>query len=158
RGKVGQSSNVPAGSRKAGHDSTSNRSNLLRHHNRDSLRRFLGSTGVWRTSRNDYVYLETHQLGRQLRQPIEFSLRPPILNYNVFLLQVSKLPQALSECVDSSRVRGRGATNKESYPGNLRWVLRRCRRIKRKQHGAKRQSENPLIHLSLLAPYASPLP
>ena len=56
---------------------------------------FLGGTGCCRTSRDDDVDFETNQFGRQVRQPIVFSLGPAPLNDNVFPLHVAKLAQAL---------------------------------------------------------------
>jgi hypothetical protein len=41
----------------------------------------------------DEINLETHQLGRKLRGPIEFSLRISILDGNVLSFYVAKLAQ-----------------------------------------------------------------
>ena len=72
--------------------------------------RFLGGTGCCRTSRDDDVYLETHQLGRERGEAIEFSLRISPLNDNVFPLHVPKLAQTLPECLDAGRDSGRGGS------------------------------------------------
>ena len=60
-----------------------------------------------RTARNDNVYLETHQLGRERALAIAFSLRRPPLNYNVFSLHIPKLAQTLAECLSAGRGSGK---------------------------------------------------
>ena len=60
--------------------------------------------GLYRTTRDDNIYLETHQLGRKLGQSIEFSLRISVLNDNVFPLHVAEFPQTLSECLGAGRL------------------------------------------------------
>ena len=65
-------------------------------------------TGCWRTSRDDDVYLEAHQLSRERGEAIEFSLMMSSLNDNVFALDVPKLTQTLSERLDAGRISGRG--------------------------------------------------
>ena len=62
---------------------------------------FLGSTGRWRTARDDDVHLETHQLGRKRGKAIWFSLCVSLLDDNIFSLHVAKLAQTLSECLDA---------------------------------------------------------
>ena len=57
-----------------------------------------------RTSHDDDVYLETHQLGRKRRQAIEFPLCISRLNDDVFSLYVPKLAQAQPECLGTGRV------------------------------------------------------
>ena len=59
----------------------------------------LAARVVSRTSRDDDVYLETHQLGRKRREAIGFSLCISPLNDNVFPLHVPKLAQTLPECL-----------------------------------------------------------
>ena len=60
--------------------------------------------------RDDDVYLETHQLGRERREAIEFSLRISPLNDDVFPLHVPKLAQTLPECLDAGVSRGMAAS------------------------------------------------
>ena len=64
-----------------------------------------------RTTRDDDVYLETHELGRERRKAIEFSLCKSPLNDNVFPLHISKLAQTLPECLDAGRDSGKGVTS-----------------------------------------------
>ena len=71
----------------------------------------LAATGCCRTSRDDDVYLETHQLGRERGEAIEFSLCRSPLNDNVFSLHVPKLAQTLPECLDAGRDSGRGGSS-----------------------------------------------
>ena len=62
------------------------------------------------TTRDDDVYLETHQFGRERGEAIEFPLCISILNDNVFPLHVPKLAQTLPECLDAGRDSGRGGS------------------------------------------------
>ena len=52
-----------------------------------------------RTSRHDNLNVETHQLGRERGEAMEFSLCKSPLYDDVFPLHVCKLPQALPECL-----------------------------------------------------------
>ena len=70
-----------------------------------------------RTSRDDDVYLETHEFGRKLRQAIGFSLCRSPLDDNVFPLHVSQLAQTLPECLDAGRDSGRGGTARNPIRG-----------------------------------------
>jgi hypothetical protein len=65
----------------------------MRHDNGNRRSCRFGSTGGRRTKRDNLVYLETDQFGRQLIQAIEFSLCPSNVNDNVFPLCVPKLAQ-----------------------------------------------------------------
>jgi len=60
-----------------------------------------GSTGRASASRNDDVYLETHQFGRNT---ILFSISP--LDENVFPLLIPKLAQTLPECLGAEFLKG----------------------------------------------------
>ena len=60
------------------------------------------------TGRDDDVYLETHQFGREGRKAIEFSLCISRFNDNVFRLHVPKLAQTLPENLRAGRGSGRG--------------------------------------------------
>ena len=72
-----------------------------------------------RTTRDDDVYLETHELGRERREAIEFSLCISPLNDNVFPLDVPKLAQTLPECLDAGRDSGRGGTSLDILSGGF---------------------------------------
>ena len=57
--------------------------------------------------RDDDIHVETHELGREVGQAVEFSLRLSILNDNVFTLHLAKLAQTLPECLAAVRASGR---------------------------------------------------
>jgi hypothetical protein len=130
---LGQPRDVAAGPRQASDDPIPNRISFVRHDNGNRVRRFLGGTGYWRTGRNDNVYLETHQLGRERGEAIEFSLCISILNDNVFPLHVAELPQTLPERLGASHDRRSGGTKYASYAENFRWLLR-VGQMERKQN------------------------
>jgi putative ABC transport system substrate-binding protein len=62
------------------------------------------------TARDDDVYLETHELGRECGKAIQFPLGRSPLNDNVFSVHVTKLAQTLLECLAGARVSGRAGT------------------------------------------------
>ena len=71
----------------------------------------LSGTGCCRATRDDDVYLETHELSRKRSEAIALSFCKSPLNDNVFPLDVPKLPQTLPECLDAGRVSGRGESS-----------------------------------------------
>src|SRR5262249_53119521 len=96
-GKGRQSSNVSSRSCKASDESVGNGVANLRHDNGNRSCRFFGGTGCCRTTRDDDIHLETHQLGDERRNAIKFSLCRSPLNDNVFPLYVPKFAQTLPE-------------------------------------------------------------
>ena len=48
---------------------------------------------------HDDINLETHQLGRKLREPIELSLRISVLDGDVLSFYVAKLAQSQPNCL-----------------------------------------------------------
>jgi hypothetical protein len=67
------------------------------------------------------TYPAADQLGRGLRQPIEASLRPTILDGNVLLIDIALLAQILSEGCRTACA-GRGAVQVSDYGHS--WSLR----------------------------------
>jgi hypothetical protein len=67
-----------------------------------------------RTRRKDRLYFEANELGRQLAKQIEVSLRIPILNDNVFSLDVAKLAETLPEYLVAGEISGMRPTAEES--------------------------------------------
>ena len=100
RGKGGQSSNVSARSRKTGDEPASNWIIILRHDNWNRRQSLPWRRGLRRTSRDDDVYLETHQFGGERGEPIKFSLRRPILNDNDIF--PSSIPSSRRPCRNAS--------------------------------------------------------
>src|SRR5262249_37126238 len=92
-----QSSNVPTGSCKAGDNPSTNRIVILRHDNGNRRSCFLGGTGCCRTTRDAYLYLETHQFSCKASYPISFLLCNSPLNHNVVPLHVPKLAKTLPQ-------------------------------------------------------------
>src|SRR4030095_13630471 len=97
RGKVCQSGHVSPWPREASYEPISERIATICINNRKGGGCFLCSTGYSRIRSKDDVNLETDQLGGKLGQSIQFSLRPPVFNNNVFPLYVPKIPKALPE-------------------------------------------------------------
>jgi hypothetical protein len=57
----------------------------------------------------------------------------------------------------AGRLRGKGATSQPSYPGDFRWLLRPGGKAKRKEHSAKHQNRDFLLHGYFPASRHSPL-
>ena len=99
-----------------------------------------------RTSRDDDVYLETHQLGRERGEAIEFSLCISILDDNVLPLHVPKLAQTLRNA--SMRVAIVERETAIRYP--IRGIFVGCcasAEAKRKEHGAKSKDRDFFLHV-----------
>ena len=71
----------------------------------DRSRRVMGSLGRRRDWRHDQVNLEAHQVSGELRQAIEFALRPPVLDDDILAFDVAELAKTLAKLV---HVRSRG--------------------------------------------------
>jgi hypothetical protein len=52
-----------------------------------------------RTRRDEDVYSSLGQLGRELRQPVELSFGPAVLDGDVCSLRVAELPESIPYCV-----------------------------------------------------------
>ena len=66
--------------------------------------------GLGPTARDDDVYLETHEFGRERGEAIEFSVGGSPINDDVFPLHITKLAQTLAECLEAGRFSGKGET------------------------------------------------
>src|ERR1051325_3947578 len=97
--------------RQAGNKPAGDRIGVLRHDNRNRGSCVLDGTGCCRTTRDNDVNLEIHQLGRERGETIEFSLCKSPLYDNVFPLHVSKLTQTLLESFYAGDESGTGKTN-----------------------------------------------
>ena len=109
---------------------------------------------IARAGGDDDVNFETDQFGCKVRQPFAFPFCISVLNDNVFSFDIAKLAQPLAKCFDPGRIEGRGGRDQNSYPGNSRRLLRLGGEAKRKEHGAKRDANEFLLHnLSQLTRY-----
>src|SRR4029453_9462434 len=66
--------------------------------------------------RYDDVHLEPDQLGREVGQPVEPTLRKSIVDDNILALNPPELAQPLPERVEVGRRIGRGSRPKKTYP------------------------------------------
>ena len=71
---------------------------MARHNDGNRLGRILGRLDRrLRSCYHDDINLETHQLGRKLREPIELPLRISVLDGDVLSFYVTKLAQSQPE-------------------------------------------------------------
>src|SRR5260221_183063 len=59
--------------------------------------RSFGCEGGWCGSRSDHGYLLAHQISRQLRQPIVFTLRPAVFDCHVLTFDITSFFQTAKE-------------------------------------------------------------
>src|SRR5205807_8258918 len=90
----------------------------------------LGCAHSLRPRRYDEVHLEPDQLGRQVGQPVDPTLRISIVDDNILALNPPELAQPLPERVEQGRPIGRGRHHKITYPRHLSCLLlcARCQR------------------------------
>ena len=67
--------------------------------------------GCCPTTRDDDVYLEPHQLGRERGEAIEFSLCRSTLDDNVLSFHVPNLAEPLAECLGARSESGKGGSS-----------------------------------------------
>ena len=68
---------------------------------------FMAAWIVWVLScYHDDINLETHQLGRKLREPIDLSLRISVLGGDVLPFYVAKLAQSQPNCLGTGGLTG----------------------------------------------------
>src|SRR5712671_1126964 len=65
------------------------------------------------TSRGDHGHLSPHQIGGHPRQPIVLTLRPPVFDLDVMVLDEPSFAQALPKCSQRARERLGRATMHE---------------------------------------------
>src|SRR3989442_1009322 len=100
---------------------------------------FLASRRCWPPRRcDDQVPLEPDQLGRQVGQPVDPTLRISIVDDNILALNPPELAQPLPERVEVGRPVGRGRHPKETYPRHLSRLLR----VGGERHGEKGEGED----------------
>jgi len=90
---------------------------VLPHDEHDRNRRSRGLGGCCRGTspdQNDHSYTAIHQLDRLFRKAIVLSLRPAVFDCNVATLDVAGLSEALLDCRDIRRVRGRRYAGQDS--------------------------------------------
>jgi hypothetical protein len=93
-------------------------------HNRDRLRRLLGSLGHRGTSDDDDVDLDAHELGHEIRKPIRSAFRPPMLDRDVPPLHIPQFAEPFSEGLERKRWPGRGPGAEHPDPIDLARLLR----------------------------------
>src|SRR5262249_39733103 len=76
-----------------------------------------------RPERYDEVHFEPDQLGRQVGQPVDPTLRISIVDDNILALNPPELAQPLPERVEQVRPIGRGRQAKKTYPRHLSRLL-----------------------------------
>jgi hypothetical protein len=93
-----------------------------------------------RPERYDEGHLEPDQLGRQVGQPVDPTLRISIVDANILALNPPELAQPLPERVEQGRPIGRGRQAKKTYPRHLSRLLRVGRERRGKE--GRKQDEN----------------
>src|SRR5262249_16466998 len=81
------------------------------------------------------------QLGRQVGQPVDPTLRISIIDDNILALNPAELAQPLPERVEQGRPIGRGRQPKETYPRHLARLLLRTRRLRPRRCAAEQGDE-----------------
>jgi hypothetical protein len=123
-GVAGHSCDVPARAREARDEPGANRIANGNHDDGDRLGGVLGCRHSLRPKRYDEVHLEPDQLGRQVGQPADPTLRISIVDNNIVALNPPELAQTLPERVEQGRPIGRGRHSKEPDPRHLSRLLR----------------------------------
>src|SRR5262249_39425030 len=100
----------------------------------------LGGRDSLRCPRYDEVHFEPDQLGRQVGQPVDPTLRISIVDDNILALNPPELAQPLPERVEQGRPIGRGRQAKKTYPRHLSRLLRIGRERRGKE--GRKQDEN----------------
>ena len=83
------------------------------------------------------VHLEPDQLGRQVGQPVDPTLRISIVDYNILALNPPEVAQPLPERVEQGRPIGGGRQAKKTYPRHLSRLL-----LCTHTHGARDRTTN----------------
>src|SRR5207302_10087297 len=110
----------------------------------------LGGVVGWRHSlrppRYDEVHLEPDQLGRQVGQPVDPTLRISIVDDNILALNPPELAQPLPERVEVGRPVGRGRQIKKTYPRHPPRLLRFGGQRRREESRAQGAEERAAVH------------
>ena len=123
-GAAGHPCDVPARAREARDEPGANRIANGNHDDGDRLGGVLGCRHSLRPPRYDEVHLEPDQLGRQVGQPVDPTLRISIVDDNILALNPPELAQPLPERVEPGRPIGRGRHAKKTYPRHPSRLLR----------------------------------
>src|SRR5262249_16287444 len=97
----------------------------------------LGCRPSLRPPRYDEVHFEPDQLGRQVGQPVDPTLRISIVDDNILALNPSEFAQPLPERVEQGLPIGRGRQAKKTYPKHLSRLL-----LCTHTHGARDRTTN----------------
>src|SRR6266576_112283 len=123
-GHRSQAGDVSAGPRKARDQPRTNRVSCLGHDDWDFVRRLPCRQSGGREPSDDYIDLETDQLGGQFGKPVEVSLRRSKLKSNVLPLDITQIAQSLPE-LPPKLFRADIANNQYANGRDL-WLLREC--------------------------------
>src|SRR5262249_7759391 len=105
--------------------------------------RSFGCEGRWCGSRGDHGHLLAHQISRQLRQPIIFTLRPAVFNCHVLTFDITSFFQTANETGHERCERTRRCAVEE--PGHRHRRLRpRCKRPR--SSAAEKRHELAALH------------
>src|SRR5499427_9619988 len=144
-GAAGHPCDVPARAREARDESGANRIANGNHDDGDRLGGVPGCRHSLRPLRYDEVHLEPDQLGRQVGQPVDPTLRISIVDDNILALNPPELAQPLPERVEQGRPIGRGRQPKETYPRHLARLLP-PRRQRPRRRAAEQRDELAALH------------
>ena len=92
--KIGQASQIAAGTGEAGHEPKVDRIDHAGHHNWNGRGGVLGRLCAGRTMGYEHIDVELHQLGCELGEAVVPALSPPIVDDNVLPLIVSELAKS----------------------------------------------------------------
>ncbi|HXU89772.1 MAG TPA: hypothetical protein VFQ62_13040 [Methylomirabilota bacterium] len=101
---VRQAGDVAAGTRQAIHEADLVGVRRHRHDDRNRLRHRLCSPDCLSTGRDDNVDPSLHELRGQLRQPLGYAFRPPLLQREIAAIDVAQVAECLPEDLPRSRV------------------------------------------------------
>ena len=145
-GAAGHPCDVPARAREARDEPGANRIANGNHDDGDRLGGVLGRRHSLRPPRYDEVHLEPDQLGRQVGQPVDPTLRISIVDDNILALNPPELAQPLPERVEQVRPIGRGRQAKKTYPRHLPRLLRLGGERRGEGTGQRGQQEAAAVH------------
>jgi hypothetical protein len=113
---AGHPRDIPAWARKARDEADADGVANGNHDDGDRLGGVLCCRYSLRPERYDDVHLEPHQLGRQVGQPVDPTLRKSIVDDNILALNPPEFAQLLPERVEQGRPIRRGRRPKVAYP------------------------------------------
>src|SRR4029453_7917658 len=98
-----QPCDVATGPRQALDEPSSNGVSRRRHNDRDGRGSLLGSQGIRIKGCDDNVWLETDEIGGEIREALDSTLCITVLNPDVLALNPSEVGETLSECLVPDR-------------------------------------------------------